>query len=119
MTSRFLAVLLSLAVCSSVSGTRPQAPSDQFVLRDDLEIALWAESPLFFNPTNIDVDARGRIWVAEAVNYRALNTAKQDALTHQAGDRIVILSDTTAMGGQTSPRYSCRTRISERRLAWP
>ena len=26
---------------------------------------------MFFNPTNIDVDARGRVWVAEAVNYRA------------------------------------------------
>ena len=32
---------------------------------------------MFFNPTNIDVDARGRVWVAEAVNYRDFNTAKQ------------------------------------------
>ena len=29
---------------------------------------------MFFNPTNIDVDARGRVWVAEAVNYRGFNT---------------------------------------------
>jgi putative membrane-bound dehydrogenase-like protein len=98
MTSRILGVLLSLAVCSSVSGTRQHAPSDRFVLPDDLEIALWAESPMFFNPTNIDVDARGRIWVAEAVNYRAFNTATQAPLTHQAGDRIVILTDTNGDG---------------------
>ena len=65
-----------------------------FVLPDDLEITLWAESPMFFNPTNIDVDARGRVWVAEAVNYRDFNTAKQDPLTHPAGDRVVILTDT-------------------------
>ncbi|MBA2354379.1 MAG: HEAT repeat domain-containing protein, partial [Acidobacteria bacterium] len=48
---------------------------------------------MFFNPSNIDVDARGRVWVAEAVNYRDFNTAKQDPRTHLAGDRIVILSD--------------------------
>ena len=53
---------------------------------------------MFFNPTNIDVDARGRIWVAEAVNYRDFNTAKQGPLTHEAGDRIVILSDTDGDG---------------------
>ena len=70
----------------------------EFVLPDDLEIALWAESPMFFNPTNIDVDARGRVWVAEAVNYRDFNTAKQGPLTHPAGDRILILTDTDGDG---------------------
>ena len=93
-----LGALLSLALYSSVVGSRPSTRADQFVLPDDLEIALWAESPMFFNPTNIDVDVRGRVWVAEAVNYRDFNTAKQGPLTHQAGDRILILSDTNGDG---------------------
>ena len=36
----------------------------------DLEVTLWAKSPLFRNPTNIDIDSAGRIWVAEGANYR-------------------------------------------------
>ena len=35
----------------------------------ELEITLWADSPLLANPTNFDVDASGRIWVTEGVNY--------------------------------------------------
>ena len=76
----------------------PRAVSDEFALPDDLEISLWAESPMFFNPTNIDVDVRGRVWVAEAVNYRSFNTAKLGPLTHASGDRILILDDTNRDG---------------------
>ena len=81
-----------------------QPVGDRFVLPDDLEIALWAESPMFFNPTNIDIDARGRIWVAEAVNYRGFNTATSEPRTHPAGDRIVILSDADGDGRADSTR---------------
>jgi putative membrane-bound dehydrogenase-like protein len=98
VASHLRLTLLLLAFVSTVSGSRPYAASDQFVLPADLEIALWAESPMFFNPTNIDVDARGRVWVAEAVNYRDFNTAKQEPLTHRAGDRILILEDTNGDG---------------------
>lgn len=81
-----------------------QRLDDRFRLPDDLEVTLWAESPMFFNPTNIDVDARGRIWVAEAVNYRRFNTAKADPLAHPSGDRIVILSDTDGDGRADSSK---------------
>src|ERR1043165_7629799 len=37
---------------------------------DDLEVTLWARAPQLRNPTNIDVDAQGRVWVTQAVNYR-------------------------------------------------
>jgi len=68
-----------------------QAVKD-FVLHDpDLEITLWAESPLFFNPTNMDVDTEGRIWVTEGVNYRRSHTRKE-------GDRVVVLEDTDLDG---------------------
>ena len=86
------------------SGPAAQRLDDRFRLPDDLEISLWAESPMFFNPTNIDVDARGRVWVAEAVNYRGFNTAKQDPLAHPAGDRIVILSDDDGDGRADSQK---------------
>ena len=100
---RALAVVAAALVANG-SGPRAQPLDDRFTLPDDLEITLWAESPMFFNPTNIDVDARGRVWVAEAVNYRAFNTAKQGPLNHPAGDRVVILSDTDNDGRADSSK---------------
>jgi putative membrane-bound dehydrogenase-like protein len=71
---------------------------------DDLEVTLWAESPLFYNPTNIDVDSKGRIWVAEAVNYRNYNNDSLRALHHGNGDRIMILEDTDDDGRADSSK---------------
>lgn len=82
---------------SVLAGYEPGDLTDEFVLPDDLEITLWAESPQFYNPTNIDVDARGRVWVTEAVNYRDFNN-HDGHLRHEAGDRVVILEDTDGNG---------------------
>ncbi len=60
---------------------------------EDLEVSVFARAPLFFNPTSIDVDEKGRLWVAEAVNYRGYNNSKDQRLWHEPGDRIVILED--------------------------
>ena len=69
-----------------------QQAVEDFVLQDpELEVTLWAESPLFFNPTNMDVDANGRIWVTEGVNYRRSQTRKE-------GDRVVVLEDSNSDG---------------------
>jgi putative membrane-bound dehydrogenase-like protein len=68
------------------------------ILPNDLEATLWAESPQFFNPTNLDVDHRGRIWVTEAVNYRTLNNDTLTHMTHPQGDRVMILEDTDGDG---------------------
>ena len=35
-----------------------------------LEATLFASEPTLTNPTNIDVDHLGRVWVCEAYNYR-------------------------------------------------
>ena len=67
-------------------------------LPDDLEATLWAETPLFYNPTNMDVDARGRIWITEAVNYRNFNNDSTKFLHHPKGDRVMILEDTNHDG---------------------
>lgn len=69
-----------------------------FYLPDDLEVTLWAESPQLFNPTNLDVDARGRIWVTEAVNYRNFNNSPESHKHFGEGDRVVILEDTDGDG---------------------
>ena len=60
-----------------------------------LEVQAMATEPLLKNPTNIDVDERGRIWVTEAYNYRpGINGNPVDS----TGDRIIILEDTNGDG---------------------
>src|SRR5688500_17937493 len=65
---------------------------------EDMEATLWATSPMFYNPTNMDVDIRGRIWITEAVNYRNYNNDSTKALHHSSGDRVMILEDTNQDG---------------------
>ncbi|MCG8449527.1 MAG: PQQ-dependent sugar dehydrogenase, partial [Pirellulales bacterium] len=57
-----------------------------------LECKLFAAEPMVINPSAIDVDHRGRVWVCEIVNYRR----KQG--TRPEGDRIVILEDADGDG---------------------
>jgi len=54
MPNQLRIILLLLAALLPAGGARPRAQTDQFILPDDLEITLWAESPMFFNPTNND-----------------------------------------------------------------
>lgn len=63
---------------------------------EGLEITLWAAEPMLVNPTNIDIDAKGRIWVLEAVNYRRKLKNLPD--NSRLGDRILILEDTDGDG---------------------
>ncbi len=67
-------------------------PPELFTVPEGLEVTVWAASPLLFNPTNIDFDERGRLYVAEGVNYRGKAGRRPE------GDRIVILEDTTGSG---------------------
>ncbi len=64
-----------------------QIPLDLFQVPEGLEVTLWAASPLLRNPTNIDIDRDGRIWVAEGVRYRRHHDRQPE------GDRIVVLQD--------------------------
>ncbi|MEJ0029797.1 MAG: hypothetical protein WDO15_05250 [Bacteroidota bacterium] len=57
---------------------------------------LFASEPMFSNPTNMDIDARGRVWVTEAYNYRNQYNPKNDY--KKEGDRIMILEDTDGDG---------------------
>jgi putative membrane-bound dehydrogenase-like protein len=60
------------------------------------EARVFASEQWVINPTNIAVDARGRVWVCEAVNYREF--ANPQNPRRPSGDRIVILDDTNGDG---------------------
>ncbi|HEU4937612.1 MAG TPA: PVC-type heme-binding CxxCH protein, partial [Vicinamibacterales bacterium] len=69
-----------------------EVPLELFKVPDGLEVTLWATSPMLRNPTNIDIDRDGRIWVAEGVRYRQHHARQPE------GDRIVVLQDTNGDG---------------------
>lgn len=63
---------------------------------DGLEVSLFAAEPMVVNPTNIAVDAQGRVWVCEALNYRL---PYNDQFEKQAdGDRVIVLEDVDGDG---------------------
>ena len=69
----------------------------QLDVHEDLQVALFAGEPVMHNPANIDIDHRGRVWVCEAINYRAFRNA--DVIgDRKEGDRILILEDTDGDG---------------------
>src|SRR6476469_5180814 len=78
--------------CKEQSTTTP-ASSVGLYLPDSLEATLFAASPMIHNPTNVDREARGRVWVTEAVNYRNFNNDSTRFFHYDKGDRIVILED--------------------------
>src|SRR5215471_6765441 len=68
---------------------------------DGLEVHTFATEPMLKNPTNIDVDERGRVWVTEAYNYRPDINGNP---TDPKGDRIMILEDTNGDGKADSAK---------------
>lgn len=93
-------VFLSALVIAGGAGRLRAQPKDltaDFDVPNGLEVKLWAESPHLYNPTAMDVDARGRIWVTEAVNYRKWG-GRNPGRFHEKGDRVVILEDTDGDG---------------------
>ena len=67
-----------------------------------LEVTLFASEPRLVNPTNLDVDERGRVWVIEVLNYRQYSRNGN----RPEGDRILILEDVDGDGvADTSKVY--------------
>lgn len=69
---------------------------DEMKVAEGLGVELFAAEPMIQNPTNIDIDHRGRVWAVEAVNYRS--SFKQWGELREGGDRVVILEDTNGDG---------------------
>jgi putative membrane-bound dehydrogenase-like protein len=73
----------------------PENALKGLTVSEGLELHTFATEPMLQNPTNIDVDDRGRVWVTEAYNYRpGINGNPTSAL----GDRIMILEDNNGDG---------------------
>src|SRR5882672_9853559 len=90
-------LLLSLLIVTSAHAQLPpEKAAETFTVSDGLEMQLWASEPLFVNPTCMDIDHLGRVWVCESVNYRC--TLHRQPLRRPAGDRILILEDSKRTG---------------------
>lgn len=81
--------------------TDEEKRSEEFALagmetRDGLHTSLFAAEEMLVNPTNMDIDADGRVWITEAYNYR-MNLNPENP-TREEGDRIIILEDTDGDG---------------------
>ncbi len=91
----------------ALTGIRPPAALAQVSAEESarrlkpaagLEATLWASEPMLVNPTNIDVDSRGRVWVAEGLNYRLTRGGNQRFHRIEEADKIKILEDTDGDG---------------------
>lgn len=103
MKPTLAAIALLLVPSSLLARSEPVDVTGRFDVPDDLRVTLWAESPHLYNPTALDIDERGRIWVTEAVNYRKWN-GRNPGRFHEAGDRVVILEDTDGDGACDSSK---------------
>ena len=90
-----LAAVAVLAMSGGPVAASPVEPAEAastLTLPDDLAANLFAAEPLLTSPSDIDVDAAGRVWVCEVTNYRG----RRD--TRPEGDRILVLEDTDGDG---------------------
>jgi putative membrane-bound dehydrogenase-like protein len=93
-------VILILAAAFTVSPARPvqgqvTAVESTRLLKpaDGFEATLWASEPQVLNPTSIDIDSRGRIWVAEGLNYRLHRDANGQFKRVDHADAIKVMED--------------------------
>ena len=67
---------------------QPEDAVEKLDVHEALQAEVFAAEPMMLSPSNIDIDHRGRVWVAEIINYRGHRNKRQE------GDRILILEDT-------------------------
>ena len=88
----FVLTLSAAAQDKKKSGVPPVEDSLKAMkVHEGLEATFWAGEPGLINPTSMDIDERGRVWVAESMNYRGSKMRPE-------GDRILIMEDTDADG---------------------
>jgi putative membrane-bound dehydrogenase-like protein len=76
----------------------PEASAKMLKVADGLEATLWAAEPMVVNPTSMDVDSRGRVWISEGLNYRLTRGGNRQFNRIEDADKIKILEDTNADG---------------------
>ncbi len=96
-----IAGLRSLAASASVETSAPvpvspppitPQPLPEFEVADGFEVTLWAENPLLHKPTQMNFDAKGRLWVASSAMYPQIEPGQTPV------DQIIVLEDTTGAG---------------------
>lgn len=93
--------VVALALDATADATRSgldnaRTQLQQAVVPPGLEATLFALEPMVANPADMDIDARGRVWVTEGVNYRS--SFQKWGVLRPEGDRIQILEDTNGDG---------------------
>ena len=74
------------------AGPAEFVPVEAFDLAaEDLKIEVWAQSPLIFSPVAMDVDAKGRVWATEGIDY---NQGRRVA----TGQSIIVVEDSDRDG---------------------
>lgn len=96
LKTSILARLVFCAICfAACESVRAQLPPDESVKHlkagDGITAELFAAEPMITNPSAIDVDTHGRVWVAELQFYRR---NAQSA----PSDKIKVLEDTDGDG---------------------
>jgi putative membrane-bound dehydrogenase-like protein len=103
MAHRLVCIVAFLSFTSLASAQQgPLTPEKSLAalkVADGFQVELFASDPMMMNPTSIDVDHKGRVWVAEAVNYRRKNFGRP--ILRKEGDRIVVLVDEKGEGKAT------------------
>ena len=79
------AVILALTGVAQAQKT-PDQTMQALRTADGFEVGLFASEPMITNPTALDVDTQGRVWVAEGQYYR--RAAKDPGI-----DKIKVLED--------------------------
>jgi putative membrane-bound dehydrogenase-like protein len=87
-----LGVIVALSCSNAQAQKSPEETQKALVVAPGLEARVFASEPMFANPCDMDVDAKGRVWVTEGWNYRA------SMLRPKEGDRIMIMEDTDGDG---------------------
>ncbi len=93
------ALLAGLIALPAFAQKKPEDALASMTTPANLQVELFAAEPMLLNPTSIDVDHRGRVWVAEAVNYRRKNFNRP--ILREEGDRIQVLIDEKGEGKAT------------------
>ena len=110
MNSRLSFFVLALSLISPSQVPAQFAPDKAlktFKLSPGLDISLWAseinpldakaKEPFMVNPTCMDIDPKGRVWICESINYRQ-KLRGEKVMRRPQGDRILVLTDTKGTG---------------------
>ncbi len=108
-----LGLLAPLAALAAEPAARP-LPADKAakaaIVPDGFRVTVFAAEPDIVQPISFCTDARGRLWVAEALNYGAWQPTGKD--------RIVILEDTDGDGKFDSSKVFADHLVFPQGVMW-